>query len=234
MNCAKCGAENGPEQAYCARCGETINPLASMPAAPPVPDVTGPPTPQAAPVVPNRHMAAQDVPFGVEAGPLAYGTMPVYNPLAGPVVPPSAPLYGHTMAPQHYSAPWPQVPQYPQPGYMPAGTQPGWGYAPPAALPVWQPKKITKEKQSDVPEVAEGSSLLLTAGQCFATILLGILPVAGLVLCLAWLYGKTGPPQKKNMAKAMLWLHGIALVALLVWLVIWVAGSWAVLSSAAW
>lgn len=62
----------------------------------------------------------------------------------------------------------------------------------------------------------------LTVGQCLVTLVAGLLPFIGVVCCLVWAYGRTGQQQRRNLGKALLWLHGFVMVAAIVALCVWV------------
>ena len=64
--------------------------------------------------------------------------------------------------------------------------------------------------------------MLLSVGELLKTLLLVLLPLAGIVFCLVWAFGKGSPAPKRNLAKAILWLHGILLIMALVGLAVWV------------
>lgn len=63
----------------------------------------------------------------------------------------------------------------------------------------------------------------LSAGQYLGMLLLGLLPFVGLVACLLWAYSATAQPGRRNLARAMLWLHAAALVIAIIALALWVA-----------
>lgn len=62
-----------------------------------------------------------------------------------------------------------------------------------------------------------------TTGRYLGLLLLGLFPLVGLVCCLKWAYGEWTPPTRRNLARAMLWLHGAVLVLVITGLAIWVA-----------
>lgn len=62
----------------------------------------------------------------------------------------------------------------------------------------------------------------LSVGRCLSTLVVGLLPLVGLVFCLVWSYGGGYATARRNLAKAILWLHGFAVVAAIVGLCVWV------------
>lgn len=68
------------------------------------------------------------------------------------------------------------------------------------------------------------SGPVLSAARCLGILVLGLFPLIGLLACLAWGFGRTTAPQKRNLARAMLWLHAAALATAIILLAVWVAG----------
>lgn len=62
----------------------------------------------------------------------------------------------------------------------------------------------------------------LTIGENLVTVTVGLLPFMGLLACLLWSWGGSTRFARQNLAKALLWLHGIALCLLVLGLLIWV------------
>lgn len=61
-----------------------------------------------------------------------------------------------------------------------------------------------------------------TTGEYLLILLLGLLPLLGVVLCLLWAFGSRWDKQVQTLARAMLWLHGIALLLAVALLAVWV------------
>ncbi|NLW78047.1 MAG: hypothetical protein GXY32_01370 [Ruminococcaceae bacterium] len=64
----------------------------------------------------------------------------------------------------------------------------------------------------------------LSVARCLGIIVLGLFPLLGLAACLAWGFGRNTRRQKRNLGRAMLWLHGAALATIIILLAVWVAG----------
>lgn len=62
----------------------------------------------------------------------------------------------------------------------------------------------------------------LTVSQCFTTLIIGLIPLVGLLACLLWSWGGSSSVGRQNLAKALLWLHGIFLCLLIGYLILWV------------
>lgn len=196
----------------------SIYPAASSAPRPPVVPPVG------FPVYSPAESALQPPPVVPPAESTAYSTTSAARPPIPGTPPPS--YTGYRAAPA-YGAP--QYPPY-QPGYPMGGPAAyGWGYTVPQPPPAWQPKKLAKKQQDPLADLPFTTTELLSAKQSFTTILLGLIPLIGLVLCMMWRNSDTAPPQKKNMASALLALHGIALALLVVGLAIWVFNLWGAL-----
>lgn len=73
-------------------------------------------------------------------------------------------------------------------------------------------------------EDAAAQTGILNVRQTLFMLVLGIIPIVGLVACLLWGYGPDMPPARRNLALALLWLHGAGLAAVIVALCAWVMG----------
>lgn len=132
----------------------------------------------------------------------------------------SAPSYPPYTAqqpiPTGYSAPvTPPTAMYSAP-YVPAPTVTPWAPVPP--IPVLRNEtEIAREE-------AEAEKAPLPFKSCLYVLLLGLLPIAGIILCLVWGFGQDTPPQKRILARCILWIHGIVLAIALICLSVWVIG----------
>lgn len=63
---------------------------------------------------------------------------------------------------------------------------------------------------------------VLSPGECVAALVLGLLPVIGLIYSIATAYGVNTGAQKRNLARAMLYIHGGALALIIIGACVWV------------
>ncbi|MFV0412504.1 MAG: hypothetical protein ACK5L3_04425, partial [Oscillospiraceae bacterium] len=108
------------------------------------------------------------------------------------------------------------------------------GYLPPAAPwgplaqppPVWQPEAEWKDRPGQDSYLEEIKALAgnKTTGQFLLLLFFGLFPLAGIAVSLLWAFGKNTDGQTRALARAMLWLHGAALLLAIAGLGAWVLG----------
>lgn len=254
MTCKKCAAPLQPGQAYCHVCNTPVSNTA-QPAmqtqgqgynsSPQGPAYGGASVGQSSSQMPHY---SQPMPAPVQnaAMPQAqhqnYQQAPQYSAPAQPQIGYQPPMAGAPAWQQPYGRPaysqpgaYPQQSQYGlplmQPWQMQQPMPQNWGYGQPTPPKKWDPKKREKVLQNDIAEKKDTETGLLSSAQCFITTLLGMIPVIGIFFCLFWVNSMKSPKMKRNMAKGMLIIQGIALIVLLVFLIIWVTGLGTALSS---
>lgn len=121
----------------------------------------------------------------------------------------------------------PAVSPSPPPAYIPAAQNaPPVAWQPPSQQPVWYPGgDASQAQEAPLPDVDEepcGEPSTRSVGETLATLLLGLIPLLGVFICLVLAYGRGAAADTRVLAKAMLWLHGIALALAAAVLVIWV------------
>lgn len=82
-------------------------------------------------------------------------------------------------------------------------------------------EQLTAPTPNDAPAMEAQNAYPASVGQAVGLLATGLAPGLGIVLCLWWAYA-AGHDEKQTLAKAMLWLHGAGLCALLVGLCLWV------------
>lgn len=83
-----------------------------------------------------------------------------------------------------------------------------------------QAEKGTKPGQNAV--LQQNGATPLEPWQYLAWLAAGLLPLAGMAVCLVWAFQTSYATQKQNLARAMLYIHGAGIVAALVWLAVWI------------
>lgn len=122
----------------------------------------------------------------------------------------------YAVAPAQSAPPAPYSPSYNgYGGYAPAVQYPTWNSQvfslPAIPAPVIVSEK-EKEPQLEVFSPKEYLQFLLT----------GLLPFMGIFIVFPWVFSGKEPAEKRNLGKAMLWLHAGALIGLLCGLCLWV------------
>lgn len=91
---------------------------------------------------------------------------------------------------------------------------------------VWQPEAEWKNRPGQDNYLEEIKALAgnKTTWQFLLLLFFGLFPLVGIAVSLLWAFGKNADGQTRALARAMLWLHGAALLLAIVCLAAWVLG----------
>ena len=130
--------------------------------------------------------------------------------------------YGNYQSHAPYTAPQnnnPVAPGYTYPtytNYSGYSAAPQYSYAP---SPYWPSAALLPaEGEKEMPQ----EEAVFSTKEYLQYLVTGLLPFMGLLLVLQWAFNGKVRTEKKNLGKAMLWIHGAGLLLLLCGLCIWV------------